>query len=65
MIKMEIIESKLDHVIIRANEPIRLEIIKAGDGQLVLFGYSGIKDDQEQEPILSYDSSESNKEQEF
>jgi len=53
MIKQEIIEK--NHILIKCNEPIRIEIIETETGFLV-YGYKGIRINQLQEPILVYET---------
>ena len=53
MIRKEIIEK--NHVLIKANEPVRVEISKTEKGFL-LYAYKGIKTKLFQEPILFYET---------
>ena len=56
MIRNSIINKKEGHIIIYANEPIRIEII----GQYILYGYKGVKINKEQEPDLFYETKKIN-----
>jgi len=46
-------EKTTKHVIVYANEPVRIEII----GDFVLHGYKGTKTDMNQEPCIFHDTS--------
>lgn len=42
------------HITLRTDEPARFEIKTDPDGHLVIYGYTGIADDLDQEPTLIY-----------
>lgn len=44
------------HFIISSDEPFRVEVVKTEEGQLVAYGYKGIKIDKNQEPDIVFDS---------
>ena len=57
MIKKRIIKDDEGHIIISANEPMRIEIQKCNGGY-ILHGYKGTKIDIEQEPCLFHNTEE-------
>jgi hypothetical protein len=46
------------HIVLRAEEAARFEIMVDPDGTLIVFGYTGTEADLEQEPDLEYASGE-------
>ena len=55
MIKIKIINKAEGHILIKANEPIRIEVAKIESGY-VMFGYKGTKINMNQEPTISFDT---------
>ena len=55
MIKKEILGNDKGHILIKANEPMRIEIMK-GNGGFVLYAYKGTRIQIPQEPTLFHDS---------
>ena len=53
MIKLEVIDEKRHHFLVRADEPVRIEVLNS-----VAFVYLGFEDDPEQEPVGCYDGLE-------
>jgi len=60
MLKMQLIDTDSDHIMISADEPVRVEISHIGNGVMMVHAYQGIEIDQDQEPDLVYDGSVSN-----
>jgi hypothetical protein len=57
MIQLEVLEKidAIDHVSVRADEAMRIEIIN-DDGHLVVHVYRGDADNEDDEPVGGYDS---------
>ena len=55
MFKLEEVQDNKNHIIIRANEPIRLEIINT-KSDIIIFGYKGDKGNIDQKPYLIFDT---------
>lgn len=59
MIKLEVEKNKegiRDSFIIRTDEPMRLSVDVTHTGELIVYGYPGIEDDVEQDPVVWYGS---------
>jgi hypothetical protein len=59
MIRLEVDNNKKfmrDSFVIRADEPMRVSVDVTDTGHLIVYGYPGIKDDVEQDPVILYDS---------
>lgn len=46
------------HIVLRAEEAARFEIMVTPDGGLIVFGYTGTEADLDQEPDVEYESGE-------
>ena len=55
MFNLKIIDDKEGHIIIKSDEPCRIEITKMPSGYC-LFGYKGLKCNQNQEFDIMYDT---------
>jgi len=59
MIMIEVIDQDSDHFVLRADEPVRIEVslveAQAHEWNIIAHAYSGTGDDQEQEPDAVFD----------
>ena len=56
MIKLKVVDQVMDHFVVFADEPVRIEVSLVG-GVIMAEVYKGARVDREQEPIGSYDGS--------
>jgi|GEM_PF-7107050 len=53
MIRSEVINEDEDHIIVRSDEPVRIEM-SVVNGRTIVHVYRGVKDHSEQEPVGGY-----------
>lgn len=59
MIKLEVNREKRfikDSFVVRADEPMRVSVDVSNTGHMIVYGYTGVEDDTEQDPVILYDS---------
>jgi hypothetical protein len=55
VIKLEVLRENPAHFVIRADEPVRIEISEYKNHKMV-YVYRGVEDNQDQEPVGGYDT---------